>query len=328
MEISYRSIITKFMPDPPEGEEYYKKTLKKINEMLNCLELKDNFDEFLKSKKLQTSDANKKFTKLVIQIIKEYNTPEFGIIIRSYKRLDLLKEDALFANCKSIDHILEFYSKFAELLKINDIKSFLNFFYISRLCLFYKQLYRFEQIFSSITTTFGPNSDNTVCLTHFFSVQNEKYCSSIEEIINNYEEINNEQIYADAEQEIANYTKEENDAMNLYYNYLIQVFDDPQFKILDDKLEKVQTGIYNTTKDALYSKIIKEQSQLSKNLTENRFYDYLAQFSKSEEKEYWNHIYHDYIENHKIDNLGLKKEKSTKAMLREAISLSIRTQKT
>lgn len=327
MEISYRSIITKFRPTPPEGEEYYKKALKKINSMLECLGLKDYFDKFLKSKNLQTSENNIKFTELVIQIIQEYDASEFGRIIRSYKRLDLLKKDALFANCKSIDHILKFYSKFAEILKIKDIKAFLNFFYLSRLCLFYKQLYRFEQIFTSITTTFGPNSDNTVCLTHFFSVQNEQYCSSIEEIINNYEEINNEQIYADAEQEIANYTKEDNDAMYLY-NYLIQVFDDPQFKILDDKLGKVQTGLYNTTKDALYSKIIKEQSQLSKKLTENRFYDYLAQFSKSEEKEYWNHIYHDYIENHKIDNLDLKKEKSTKAMLREAISLSIRTQTT
>ena len=125
----------------------------------------------------------------------------------------------------------------------------------------------------------------------------------MEEIISTFDEINTEQIFSDAEQEIDNYTKEENDAMDLYYIYLIQVFDDPQFKILDDKLEKVQTGIYNTTKDASYSKIIKEQSQLLKKLTENRFYDYLAQFSEPEEKEYWNHIYHDYIENHKIDSL-------------------------
>lgn len=324
MEISYRSIITKFNPEPPEGEEYYKKTLKKINEILQCLDLKLCFDAFLKLTKPQSSDIYNKFTKLIIQIIREYDSPEFGKIIRTPQKIELLKNDAIFSNCRSIEHILKFYINSAEVLDIKDINPFLNSFYISRLCLFYKQLYQFEQIFTSITKTFGPDSENTTCLTDFFLNQNDKYFTTIKEIINNYDEINSEQIYTDAVHEITNYSKEEKDAKNLYDNYLLQIFDNPQLKELDEKLLKLQTGIYNSSKAIKYSKIQKQKKLLIKKLTEERFSVFLDQITVKDKKDYWNKIYHKYIENNDICNLaseGVKK--STNEMLREAINLSI-----
>ncbi len=317
MKTSYREIIIKNIPHVEDDENFYNNAIKKINEMLDRLDLKDFIDSVIGAD--LPVDAAKRIKIIIAKLYDNYSSENFGKLIRSSELDSLLKADCLSDNCKKIDVILGFYEFIATLIEKDKRKDFIFSFYIARKCLCLKQVQSFYNLFSAIPKKFGPLTVDTISLTKFCFEKSISLMDELNGVIDNFSDIRFEEHSENAIAEISSYSKEENDAQFLSSNYLNQIYDNERFKKLEKEIEQLRKGIFNSRNQSKIQNLIVAQKKLITELEDEYFNLFLTNLKNQNAKDYWLDIYYKWIKTGKINSSAVNGCKSADEVLAEAI---------
>ena len=317
MKISYREIIIKNIPHAEDDENFYNNALKKINEMLVCLEAKDLLDSVME-KNLSPSIAEK-LKDIIVNLYENYSSEEFGKVIRSSDFTQILESDCLSGGCKKIDAILGFYKTLAALIEKDRPKNFLFSFCVARKCLCLKQVQAFYRVFKHIPEQFGTYTEDTISLTRFCLEKSQSVIEELNAITDIFSDIRWEEISENAEEEISDYTKEQNDALDLSSNYLLQIYDDQRFKESEEKIKQLRNGKYNSRNQKRISELISAQKELVAELENEKFNAFLSNLKNQDDRDYWRGIYDKWIKTRKINSSAVNRHKTTDEVLDEAV---------
>ena len=314
MKTSYREIIIKNIPHSEDDENFYNNAIKKINEMLGCLDLKGFMDSAIGAD--LSESAAKKIKIIITRLYENYSSEDFGKVIRSSELDSLLKADCLSDDCKKIDVILGFYKSLAALIEKDKRKYFIFSFCIARKCLCLKQVRSFFNLLSDIPQKFGPLTEDAICLTKYCFEKSADLMEELNGVIDNFSEIRFEECSENAIAEISSYSKEEDDAQFLSSNYLIQIYDDERFKKTEEKIENLRKGTFNSRNRFKIQELIAAQKKLIAELGHEYFNLFLE---NQNDKDYWRGIYEKWIKTGKINSSAVNGRKSSDEVLAEAI---------
>lgn len=317
MKTSYREIIIKNIPHVEDDENFYNNAIKKINEMIICLDVKKFMDSAMEAD--LTPTVIEKIKNIIINLYNNYSSENFGKVIRSPSLEQLLEADCLSHNCKKINLILDFYKDLASLIEKEKQEDFLFSFYIARKCLCLKQVQLFYSNLVGIPKNFGPNTEDTICLTKFYINKAHTLIKELNDIKEIFSDIRWEECSENAVNEISTYSKEESDAQFLSSNYLNQIYSDQRFKESEKEIEKLNNGIFNSRKQNKLSELIKAQKVLITKLEKETINSFLANLENQNNKDYWNGIYENWIKTGKINSSAKGNSKTSAEVLSEAV---------